>query len=198
MDPKVIKTTKDSVTQDEKNGCKEELRFKLNNFYLKRRTKWSPKVISAAKLEHLEEMMRVYNSRRLKGFSKSLMGKFVFIGSKLLEKADLIADSVALKKEVMEDELFLEDVEDLFGGLTSHVPKGRSLLWSDDGWESCCPSQVAPRCCCKTIYWRARGRRRTEPSRPRRRENGRSNTNRIFGLICVNLYSFTLVGERIF
>ena len=67
------------MTKDEKNGHQEELRFKLNNLYLKGRTKWPPKVVSSAKLEHLEEMMRVYNSRRLKGFSRCLTGKFVFV-----------------------------------------------------------------------------------------------------------------------
>ena len=68
-------------------------------------------------------MMRVFNASRLKGFTKSLTGKFLLVGPKLLERADLVADSVGLKKEIMEDEFFLDDAEDLLGSLSSRIPK---------------------------------------------------------------------------
>ena len=84
MDPEALNVTEENVKQDEAKSREEDLRFKLNNLFLKGCTKWPPKVVNAATLEHLEEMTRVYNSKRLKGFSRSLTGKFVFVGSKLL------------------------------------------------------------------------------------------------------------------
>ena len=50
MDPEALKVTEDNVTQDEKKSREEELRFELNTLYFRGRTKWSPKVVNAAKL----------------------------------------------------------------------------------------------------------------------------------------------------
>ena len=82
MNPSELK----DLPQDNMENQRTDIRNKLLVLARKGRISVAEKSIRECKPDILEKMKLLYDAVRLKKFSRTLTGKFVFVGSKLLEK----------------------------------------------------------------------------------------------------------------